>query len=576
MSNPAKYDTGNNPANLPVLVRGFWWVGTASDFPYYNMSPAIWSSYNKRESGNYSSYVIFVNKASNGPSLYAPNSEADMIELANKITGITSTTEFQAISQIFSNPEYFIIDRNYPNITWELLSLMYDMSYIPSYPRGGASVYDLNQNITKNTGTLVNAPTFDGAAHASYGYHINFTGTSSQSITLASTITPGNGNWTVMMIVSFGAFDSTFGTLLTNSSGGPATSAFGSVGSSISYDNENGFGWATNQGDTTLVAGRWYYLTWVNSSASGGEMQMYVNGELDSGSLFSSTTSNGGPVNIIGMNNWASKQFKGDIGAVYYYTKSLSNEEILRNYFGGPIVASLTQNELYPFFAYDVSIRSSDISAPTIYDLAKSLGSPRGTLIMDGTARDVVYDFGGVIKLSPGRLTTDVSTGYIWTNNMTMCFWMKYNGSVSSTYFLTDERPTDSRISSTITATGNFRFQVTYSGGAGGTAHCISTTNVCDGNWHHVVCIWSNGSDGINNRAPGIYIYVDGAQEGFQALPVGYDSSFGTLYLAGSGPYLSDAEHDCYIGPFQLYSGVAFNNEQVLKNYYAHIFRFKN
>ena len=574
MSNPAKYDTGNNPANLPVLVRGFWWVGTASDFPYYNMSPAIWSSYNKRESGNYSSYVIFLYKASNGPSMYAPTTEADMIGLANKITGTTSTTEFQAISQIFSNPERFMIDRNYPNITWELLSLTYDMSYIPSYPRGGASVYDINQNVAANTGTLVNAPSFDGGAHASYGYHLNFTGTSSQSITLASTITPGNGNWSVMMIVNFGAFDSTFGTLLTNSSGGPVTSAFGSVGGVISYDNYT-TGWTNNLGSYPLVAGNWYYLTWVNSSASGGTMRMYINGEEDAGP-FSSTTSNGGPVNIIGLNNWASKQFKGDIGAVYYYTKSLSNEEILRNYFGGPIVASLTQNELYPVFAYDVSIRSSDISAPTIYDLARSLSATRGTLTMSGSSPDLTYDFGGVIALIPGKLTTDVTTGYTWTNNMTMCFWMKYNGAVSSTYFLTDERPADSRISSTLTSGGNFRFQVTYSGGAGGTTFCTSTTNVCDGNWHHVVCIWSNGSDGINNRPPGIYIYVDGVQEGFQPLPVGYDSSFGTLYLAGSGGYLGNAEHNCYIGPFQLYSGVAFNNEQVLKNYYAHIFRFKN
>jgi len=572
LSNPVKYDTGNNPANLPVLVKGFWWVGTASDFPYYNMSPAIWSSYNKRESGDYYSYVIFLNKASNGPSLYAPTSTANMIELVNKITGTTSTTEFQAISQIFSNPECFIIDRNYPNITWELLSLMYDMSYLPSYPRGGGSVYDLNQNVTANTGTLVNAPSFTGGAHASYGYHLSFDGTSSQSITLASTITPGNGNWTVMMIVSFGAFDSTFGTLLTNSSGGPVTSAFGTVGAVISYDNYNGT-WVNNLGSYVLTVGNWYCLTWVNSSASGGTMRMYVNGEEDVGP-FSSTTSNGGPVNIIGLNNWASRQFKGDIGAVYYYTKSLSNEEILRNYFGGPIVASLTQNELYPVFAYDVSIRSSDISAPTIYDLARSLGVTRGTLTMTGSSPDVTYDFGGVIALKPGRLSTDTATGYAWTNNVTICFWMKYNGAVNPTYFLTEEKIATTKISSYLTSGGNFVFQVTPFGGS--TQSCSSTTNVCDGSWRHVVCIWSNGSDGINNRPPGIYLYIDGVQEGFYPLPPSSDTALGTLYLAGSGSALSNTEHDCYIGPFQLYSGVAFNNEQVLKNYYAHIFRFKN
>lgn len=576
MSNPVKYDTTNVTSNLPVLVSGKWWVGTASDFPYYNMSPEIWSSYNKVASGDPYSYVIFINKASQGPSMYAPSTSSDMISLSNKLTNNSASTEGAAIANLLNNTSCFIIDRNYPNITWELLSLFYDMSYIPSYPRVGVNIFDMNQNVSQLNGTLNNTPAFNSGSAASYGYHLSFNGTSSQSISF-STITPGNGNWTVMMVVRFTAFDSpsSYGTLLTNSSGGPVTSAFGSKFGAISYDFYNG-SWNTAIGNSPFVGNNWYYLTWVNSSASGGTMQMYVNGELDTTSPFSSTTSNGGPVNIIGINNWASKQFGGDIGAVYYYTKSLSNEEILRNFFGGPIVASLTQGELYPVFAYDVSIRSSDIAGSDISSLIGTLGVGRGYMTMIGSSFDTTYDFGGVIDLRPAKLYINSATGYGWSYNMTMCFWMKYKGSANLTYFLTDQDASSSRISSSILAGGIFKFEVTYNFGAN-QANCKTTTNVCDGAWHHVVCVWSNGSDGINNRAAGIYVYVDGVQEGFTGFSSS-ETSLGVLYLAGSGSTagLGNAEHNCYIGPFQLYSGVAFNNEQVLKNYYAHIFRFKN
>ena len=573
MSNPVKYDTSSNPANLPILLSGRWFIGTASDFPYYNMSPSIWSSYNKDIAGNYESYVIFIDKPSQGPSMYAPTSAASMIGLSNRITGNFASTEGAAIANLINTASCLIVDRNYPNITWEQLGLIYDVSYTPCYPRVGVNMYDLNQNTTKSNGTLNNSPSFNvtGAARA-YGYHLSFNGSSSQSITFP-TITLGNGNWTIMMVVKFNAFDSgSYGSLLTNSSGGPVTNAFGSIGNAISYDSYNG-SWNNRRGSTPLTIGNWYYLTWVNESTSGGSMTMYVNTDVDA-SLFSSITSNGGPVNIIGNNIWASTQFNGDIGAVYYYKKSLSNEEIIRNFLGGPIVASLTQSELYPIFAYDVSIRSSDVNGANIYDLAFSLAGSRSYLVMSGTSKDTTYDFGGAIKLSPGRLSS--GSGYGWAYNMTTCFWMKYNGAVNPTYFLTDEGGGSSRISSYLLPGGTFKFQVNYSGGGGGSASCTSTTNVCDGTWHHIVCAWSNGSDGINNRAPGIYLYVDGVQEAFAAFPVSYDTGLGTLYLAGSGSVFGNAEHNCYIGPFQFYNGVAFNNEQALKNYYAHIFRFKN
>jgi hypothetical protein len=84
-------------------------------------------------------------------------------------------------------------------------------------------------------------------------------------------------------------------------------------------------------GSTSLTAGNWYYLTWVNSSP--GKMLMYVNGVVDC-ALFTSTTNNGGPVNSIGR-NWFST-FPGKISTVSIYQgKSLTDQEILQNYYAG-------------------------------------------------------------------------------------------------------------------------------------------------------------------------------------------------------------------------------------------------
>ena len=137
-----------------------------------------------------------------------------------------------------------------------------------------------------------------------------------------STITLGNASWTIECIVLANANSYN---ILSNSSGGPVTNAFGFYGNKIYYKNYDG-SWQTHYGNTTLSFGTYYHFTWVNINNT---MQMYVNGQTDS-SIFNSYTTNGGPVDAIGR-NWFS-YFNGKLPIFKYYNTTLSSNQIKQNY----------------------------------------------------------------------------------------------------------------------------------------------------------------------------------------------------------------------------------------------------
>ena len=144
------------------------------------------------------------------------------------------------------------------------------------------------------------------------------------------TYTFGNGNWTLNMLINANDFANF--NLMSNTSGGPVTNAFGAYSSKIFYYNYDG-SWQSHSGNTTLSTGTWYMLTWVNyagATANLGTMQMFVNGIADS-SVFNSYTTNGGPCNAIGA-NWYPSSFNGKIDVVQIYNKSLTAQEIKQNY----------------------------------------------------------------------------------------------------------------------------------------------------------------------------------------------------------------------------------------------------
>jgi hypothetical protein len=200
------------------------------------------------------------------------------------------------------------------------LYFMLDAGNLVSYPKSGTTAYDLLNNVN---GTLTNGPTFN----PTFGGCWNFDGTDDY-IKLGSSITPGNGNWTLS------AWVRGFGGVVGNTSGGPVASGFGifSTGGNykIFYANYDG-AWNYNYGNTTLDPNEWYFLTWVNYDSQ--QMKMYVNGISDS-SVFNSLTSNGGPVDAVGgTQGTPGGTFNGNIASVQWNIgTAFTDAQVLQNY----------------------------------------------------------------------------------------------------------------------------------------------------------------------------------------------------------------------------------------------------
>jgi hypothetical protein len=206
-----------------------------------------------------------------------------------------------------------------PIVTGSLVFAI-DAGNLVSYPKSGTAVYTLTGSVN---GTLTNGPTFNPTFDGCW----NFDGTDDY-ILLGSSITPGNGNWTLS------AWVRGFGGVVGNTSGGPVASGFGifSTGGNykIFYANYDG-SWNYNYGNTTLNPNEWYFLTWVNYT--GNTMKMYVNGVADS-SVFNSLTSNGGPVDAVGgTQGTPGGTFNGNIASVQWNIgKAFTDAEVLQNY----------------------------------------------------------------------------------------------------------------------------------------------------------------------------------------------------------------------------------------------------
>ena len=343
-------------------------------------------------------YTIYIDKASNGPSIYAPGNDAQLINITKGLGGNVSTAT-DALIWINSQSNMTVANSNYPSIVTSGLVMNLDAGFVSSYPRTGTVWKDLSGN--GNNGTLINGLSYENDS-------FSFDGTD-DAVTIP-TITLGNGNWSVCMWVSAGSFNADYGKLLSNNSGGPVSNALGVTSGKISYQYYL-TSWNQQLGNTSLTAGPWYFLTWVNSSP--GKMLMYVNGVVDC-ALFTSTTNNGGPVNSIGR-NWFST-FPGKMKSISIYQgKSLTDQEILQNYYAGlqrfiptnGLVLSLdAQNtNLYATSATTAYDISGNYNNGTLTNGTKYVGDGGGSWSFDGTDdyirvdSTILQDSGGTITV---------------------------------------------------------------------------------------------------------------------------------------------------------------------------------
>jgi len=203
--------------------------------------------------------------------------------------------------------------------------------------------------------------------------------------------------------------------------------------------------------------------------------------------------------------------------------------------------------------------------------------------ITDLTSNQYVFNYEGTVTnttsnngslyLNSGRIYRDSLS---WYGNYTISFWVKMSSTQSGYFYTESFRGSGgcARIYSYMNSNGTFTYQVwdnsSYSAGMGGTKSCSTTTNVQDGNWHQITCVWSNGS---SNQSRGVYVFVDGVQEGYTDM-IGNDGSYSSMHLGGVTGCLGTYAFTCYLGPIVQYNNVALSSDDILKLYNAYSSRY--
>jgi hypothetical protein len=277
------------------------------------------------ESGSQSMYVNGILIASN-TVVTTPTSNTNNLSIGKLAYANLFLNGLFSIGRIYNRAlSATEISQNYygaPIVT-SGLTFAVDAGNLVSFQNGSGSTFSL---VGSYTGTLQNGVSYTTGGGGSWDFD------GSDDWISIPTYTFGNGGWTCNIWTQGDSITySTTGNLISNSSGGPVTNAMGFLSSKIHYRNYDG-AWKSNSGNTTLTAGQWYMLTWVNYSgatAQQGTMKMFVNGNVDSG-VFNSYTTNGGPCDAIGR-NWFD-YFNGRIGLVQFYNKSLTDVEVLQNF----------------------------------------------------------------------------------------------------------------------------------------------------------------------------------------------------------------------------------------------------
>jgi len=314
-------------------------------------------------------YTIYINKSSNGPSIYAPKNDTQLIGITNNLGGNVTTAE-GALVWINSQSNMTVLNNNYPSIVTSGLVQNWDSGFVSSYPKTGTtwknlSVGGINSSLvngvgynSENFGSLV----FDGvddvitsSAGNNYPYPYHTFEIWVKSSGLAPGMTQG------------GLLGLDYGRVVTiTSTGNIQYSLYTGVGAN------QGLLFAVSTTGVNVFDNNWHHIV-----CSRGESvyEMYVDGVLNK------TGGNGGQSTWNGLNTWSSMtsvignnpnnsnlKLLGNISSVRIYNRQLTLQEVLQNYRAGlqryiptnGLVLSLdAQNtNLYatsPTTAYDVS-----------------------------------------------------------------------------------------------------------------------------------------------------------------------------------------------------------------------------
>ncbi len=340
MGNSIKY---NASATEPFsLKKGNFYIGTGD----VQKGPSnFWNTVTPPAGG----YTIYLNKPSNGPSIYAANNNTELIFITNQIAGTNYTTADQCLTYYAGQTDKVVFNRDCDEIITDGLIFYLDAGFTPSYPRTGNTWYDLidqNNNTTKSVGNFNSSGYFTSVESPGYASLLEFTTTISSTLNSVMSVT--SGGWSIEEWILIN--DTTYpeagaGTVVSNNAYGTGEIGFDwNHGQTNMSQFQMGASWNAGQpsgydvrGFITLNSqfrnyGSWYLrnMFWNRDTS---KMGVYYNGifqgDIDMSVLNGYPICDGGTISWGQLYGW---RHDGARAGMKIYNRVLTQAEVIRNY----------------------------------------------------------------------------------------------------------------------------------------------------------------------------------------------------------------------------------------------------
>lgn len=407
MPNSIKYTTSTESK---ALRKGNFYIAVGDDPKAPTSQNGYWVGYDVPPGG----YVTYLNKASNGPSIYVSNNDSDLITLIKRISGQNFTTISQTLNWVSTQNDIMVVNKQYPTIVTDGLVFSLDAGYLPSYTGAGSTWYDMGTY--SNNGTLTNGPTFNSNGFFDLDGVDDF-------ISIGNVIDFTVGSYTISFLIKIDSSSTSFQTLIAKKGVAAANAGY-----AIYYNgNTKKLMWSNANGSLSqeyytineIPTDKWIHITKIRDVDSLTKGYFYVNGTLFN--ITSNPTglnvSNSFDLTIHRSSNSNTYFFKGKTNNTNIYSRALTTNEILQNYHQSSIVT----NGLV--FAIDAgNLVSYENGTTTVYNLsAAQSGSlvngvgysqdKGGVWTLDGT--DDYLSFGSILNYT--------------SESFSFSYWLKLN-----------------------------------------------------------------------------------------------------------------------------------------------------
>jgi len=314
MPNSIKYSASTQTL---ALKKGNFWIGTGD----VGKGPTSTTDYYNGITPPAGGYTIYLNKASQGPSIYTVGSDAALISISNRIAGQTFETAAAALAWFATQNDKMVFDIDYEAIVTNGLVLNVDAGFTPSYPTAGTTWYDVSSS--GNNGTLTNGPTFNSANSGS----IVFDGVDDYA-TLSSYPVPDNFSYSIWVKVNGDGPQGARGIVISN----------GSNYIDINFGNRILFSLILSNGSQNLIMSTNGVIAsvgvWAHYAATYNRQQakLYFNGSEVGSSNYTLAPYNYDPNFSLGRYDGGSYNLNGNISNVQMYNRALTAAEVLQNY----------------------------------------------------------------------------------------------------------------------------------------------------------------------------------------------------------------------------------------------------